>query len=92
MVGVFACLFVFSTLAASVMQLINLYQKLCTRTNAGITRAAPKFMPPILLRVPTEADVGGIAVEVKPSHQYSITCCCRATHGSRESMTAWRLT
>jgi len=35
-------------------------------------RAALKVMPPILLCLPTttEADVGGMAVEVKPSHQY----------------------
>lgn len=31
----------------------------------------------------SEADVGGTAVECEPSHQYSITCCCRVTDGSR---------
>ena len=30
-----------------------------------------------------EADVGGVAVEVETSHQYSITFCCCATDGSR---------
>ena len=38
------------------------------------TRAAVKVMPPILWCQPTtsEADVGVMAVEVEPSHQYSI--------------------
>jgi len=44
------------------------------------TRAALEVMPPVLLRwlMASEADVGGMAVEVEPSHQYSITCCCYA--------------
>ena len=48
-------------------------------------RAALKVMPPILFFWPTtsEADVGGMAVEVEPSHQYSITFCCCVTDGSR---------
>lgn len=36
-------------------------------------------MPPILLCGPTTSeanDGGGIAVEVEPSHQYSIIFCC----------------
>ena len=48
-------------------------------TSAGeeTMRAALKVMPPILLCWPmmSEADVGGMAVEVEPSHQYSITFC-----------------
>jgi len=38
-------------------------------------RAAPKAVPPILLFWPTmsEVDVGGMAVEGEPSHQYSVT-------------------
>ena len=42
-------------------------------------------MPPILLCWPmmSEADVGGMAVEVEPSYQYSITVCCHVTDGSR---------
>ena len=42
-------------------------------------------MPPILLCLPTmsEADVGGMAVEVEPSWKYFITFCCCATDGSR---------
>ena len=42
-------------------------------------------MPPILLCCPTmsEADIGGKTAEAEPSHQYSITCCCRVTDGSR---------
>ena len=48
-------------------------------------RAAPKVMLPILLSQPTtsEVDVGGMAVEVEPSHQYVMTFCCCATDGSR---------
>ena len=41
-------------------------------------------MSPMLLSWPmmSEADVGGMAIEVEPSHQYPITFCCRATDGS----------
>jgi len=48
-------------------------------------RAAPKVMPPISLRCPavSEVNVGGMAVEAEPSHQYSITFCCHVTDGSR---------
>ena len=28
-------------------------------------------------------NVGDLTVKVEPSHQYSITCCCHATDGSR---------
>ena len=31
----------------------------------------------------SEVDVGSMAVEAEPSHQYSIMCCCRVTDGSR---------
>ena len=53
-----------------------------TRNN----RAAPKVMPPILLYWPamSEVDVGGMALEAEPSHQYSITFCCRVRDGGRE--------
>ena len=49
-----------------------------------IMEVALKVMPPILLCCPTssEVDVGVMAVETEPSHQYSITCCCRVTNGS----------
>ena len=48
-------------------------------------RAALKVMPPILWCWPmiSEADVGAMAVEAEPSHQYSITFCCCVTDGSR---------
>ena len=48
-------------------------------------RAAPKLMPPILLcwLMMSEADVGGMAVEVEPSNQYPVTFCCHVTDGSR---------
>ena len=40
-------------------------------------RAALKLIPPVLLCLPTtsEADTGGLVVEVEPSHQYPITFC-----------------
>ena len=52
-------------------------------------KAAPKVMPPISLYWPTaaEIDVGGAAVEVEPSSQYSVTCCCHVTDGSRGTLT-----
>ena len=31
----------------------------------------------------SEADVCGMTVEAESSHQYSITCCCHVTDGSR---------
>jgi len=48
-------------------------------------RAVLKVMPPILLcwHTTLEADVGGMAAEVEPSHQYPITLCCRVTDDSR---------
>ena len=48
-------------------------------------RAALEVMPPILLSWPTmsELDVGEMAVEAEPSHQYSITFCCYITDGIR---------
>ena len=53
-------------------------------------KAALKVIPPILLCWPTtsNADVGGMAVEVEPSCQYSITLCCCVTDGSRGAV--WR--
>jgi len=46
--------------------------------------AASKVMPPVLLSWPitSEADVGGMVVEAKPSHQYSVTYCCHMIDGS----------
>ena len=45
-----------------------------------------KVMLPILLCWPmmSESDGGGVAVEVEPSHQYSVMFCCCATDSSRE--------
>jgi len=42
-------------------------------------------MPLVLLRWLTmsEVDVGGMAVEVEPFHQYPVTFCCHVTDGSR---------
>jgi len=47
--------------------------------------AALKVMLPMLFYQPmtSEVDVGSMAVEVEPSHQHSITCCCCVTDGSR---------
>ena len=50
------------------------------------TSAALKLMSSVLLCWPLMsevADVGVMAVEAKPSHQYSITFRCCATDGSR---------
>jgi len=46
--------------------------------------AALKIMSPISLSQLTisEVDVDCMAVEVEPSHQYSITCCCHMTDSS----------
>jgi len=55
------------------------------RPGSLYTRAVPKVMPPVSLCWPTipEANVGGMAVEAEPSHQYSITRCYHVTGGSR---------
>jgi hypothetical protein len=44
-------------------------------------RVAPKLMPPILLcwSMMSEVDVDNMAIEVEPSHQYSIKFCCHVT-------------
>jgi len=34
----------------------------------------------------SDVDVGGMAVEAGPSHQYSVTCCCHVMEGSREAV------
>ena len=51
-------------------------------------RTVLKVVPPILLCWPTvsEVDIGVMAVEVEPSRQYSVPCCCYATDGSRGAM------
>ena len=51
-------------------------------------RAALKVIPPISLcwLTTSEVNTGGMAVKVEPTHQYSITCCCRVTDGSREAV------
>ena len=50
--------------------------------------ASPKVMPSILLSCPTtsEMEVGAMAVEFEPSHQYPITFCCRVPDGSRRAV------
>jgi len=52
-------------------------------------RASPKVMLPNLLFWPmtSEVDVSAMAVEV-PSQQYSLSCCCCVTDGSRGAV--WR--
>ena len=61
----------------------NFYTECCCDVS-DCTRAALTVMSPMLLSWPmmSEADVGGMAIEVEPSHQYPITFCCRATDGS----------
>ena len=34
----------------------------------------------------SETDVSGMAVEVEPSHQYSIFCCCVTAEGQSDRM------
>ena len=54
------------------------------------TRAALKVMPPILWCWPkkSETDVGGMAVEVEYSWQYSVIFCCHIMDGTRG--TVWQ--
>jgi len=40
----------------------------------------------------SEAAIGVMTVEIKPSHQYSIPGCCCVTDGSRGQSDQWRLT
>ena len=49
------------------------------------TSAASKIIPPILFCQPmtSEVDAGDTAVEVEPSCQYSVPCCCHMTDSSR---------
>ena len=51
-------------------------------------RAAPKVMVPILLcwSMMSEVDVGDMAVEVEPSHQYPTPCGSHMTDGSRGAL------
>lgn len=48
-----------------------------------VVRTALKVMPPILSRwsVTSQADVGGMAVEVEPSP--NVLFCCHETDGNR---------
>ena len=57
-------------------------------TRYGTIRASQKVMPPNLFCWPTKskADIGGMAVEVKLFHQYSITSSYLVTDGSREAV------
>ena len=54
----------------------------CTNVSA---RAASKVMPSILLcwAMTSEADVGGVALGVEPSQEYSVTFCCLEIDSSR---------
>jgi len=65
------------------------YTKMCRYFSRNQNRGtAPKVMFPLLLCWPTvsEADVGGMAVEVEHTHKYSVTFCYRVTDGSRGSV------
>ena len=57
---------------------------------AGGVSAAPKIIPPILWCSSTisEANVGGMATDSEPSHQYSVTFWCCVMDGSRGA--AWQ--
>lgn len=67
-------------------------------------RADPKVMPLVLWcwSMTSEVDIGGMAAEAEPSHQYSVTCCCHETgsstgavwqngvwHGSADEAKVW---
>ena len=54
-----------------------------TGVTLGVALVILLFCPPV-----SEVDAGGMAVEVEPSHQYSITYCCHVTDGSRGA--AWQ--
>jgi len=83
---------------SAAVSLLTVYHSLCKNIFACLPtasvlmriewRTAPKVTPPILSRWPTtsEADVGGMTVEVEPSHQYSITVCCCVTGCSRRAV------
>ena len=47
--------------------------------------AALKVMPLIILCWPmtSDTDVGGMVIELEPSHLYPVTSCCHVTGGSR---------
>ena len=49
------------------------------KANCSCMRTAPKVMLPVSLCWPTtsEVNVGGMAVEVEPSHKYSDAFCYR---------------
>ena len=58
------------------------------------TRPALNLMPLILSCWPTtpEADVGSVAAEFEPFHQYPNTFYCHVTDGSKGQLTKWHLT
>jgi len=65
------------------------------KCRTGTTRAASKVISPILLCWPSmsEKNVGGMAEEVEPSHQHSVTSGCCETDGSRGAVQQnWCLT
>ena len=73
-----------------VRQLLSWHSTLCLHNLLRYiipftSRAALKVVLPILLcwSTTSEADGGGMAVEVGPYHQYYIVICCLVTDGSR---------
>ena len=50
--------------------------------------ASSKAVPSMLWcwSIMSEADIDGMTVEVGPTHQYTITCCCHVTDGSRRAV------
>ena len=61
-----------------------MYRRELHSNSSWSTSSAAKIMPSILLSCPTtsEVDVGDMAVEFEPSHQYPITFCCHVTDSS----------
>ena len=71
------------------------YSLSCLWKGWQIMRAAPKVMLPVLLcwLTMSEVDIGGVAVEAEPSHQYSVTFSCHVTDGSiRAGWKKWHVT
>ena len=57
-----------------------------THINAYMQAALKVMLPILCWSMTSKTNAGGVTVEGKPSHQYSITFCCCATGGSREAV------
>ena len=82
---VFCFCFFFLVITIVFLFSLHSYYHFLLFTSTLEKRAAPKVATPILLWWPiiSEADGGGMAVKVEASCQYSVTCCCHESDGSR---------